>query len=372
MMRPGAWETATLEPTSSTSMSGFSTIRRSMVVLWVKNRRGNGPAVGLCRPDSFCRPSFHAKGCRNRYLQSSRVAVVSRRTAALAYKGIHMIQDAEFFLKGGHAGVLLVHGLTGTPAEMALLGKGLNKAGFTVHGVQLAGHCGSEDDLLASGWRDWCASVQDAAARMRQNCSHMFVAGLSMGALLALDLAAEQPDWIAGVGVLGATFRYDGWGIPPIARLSFLLPALKRLGLFGRTSFVERAPYGLRDERIRARISMAMFSQDSSVAGLPGNPWHSLAELHTLAVRTRRRLPRVTAPCLVAHATEDDVASLQYNAGLVMRRVSGPVELLPLADSYHMITIDRERRLLIERLAEFFTRHADGVLAPRGRVASAA
>jgi carboxylesterase len=29
------------------------------------------------------------------------------------------------------------------------------------------------------------------------------------------------------VGVYGATFRYDGWSIPPLARLSFMLPVLK-------------------------------------------------------------------------------------------------------------------------------------------------
>jgi carboxylesterase len=32
--------------------------------------------------------------------------------------------------------------------------------------------------------------------------------------------------------------------------------------------------------------------------------------------------------------------------------------MLLLADSYHMITIDRERRTLIERSADFFTRIA--------------
>jgi carboxylesterase len=71
----------------------------------------------------------------------------------------------------------------------------------------------------------------------------------------------------------------------------------------------------------------------------------------------RRELPKVTAPCLIAHATEDDVASVE-NAYLVARSVSGPVDMLLLEDSYHMITIDRERRTLIHRSAEFFSRIA--------------
>lgn len=266
-----------------------------------------------------------------------------------------MIRQADFQLEGDRRGVLLVHGLTGTPAEMLMLGKRMHREGFTVHGVQLAGHCGGEDDLLATGWRDWYASVEAAARNMRGRVDHLFVAGLSMGALLALLLAAEQPELVDGVGVLGATFRYDGWNMPAIARLSFMLPLIKRLGLARHRSFQEEPPYGLRDERIRSQVSGAMLGGDSSAAGLPGNPWHSLADLYVLSARVRRRLPNVTVPCLVAHAEEDDIAHVR-NAYLVADRVNAPVELLLLKDSYHMITLDRDRRLLADRLGAFFAR----------------
>ena len=45
------------------------------------------------------------------------------------------------FFPGGRIGFLLVHGLAGTPAEMKILGKRLNRYGFTVLCPQLAGHC---------------------------------------------------------------------------------------------------------------------------------------------------------------------------------------------------------------------------------------
>jgi carboxylesterase len=275
-----------------------------------------------------------------------------------------MIQKSDFFFDGGRNGVLLIHGLTGTPNEMRVLGKGLNNAGFTVHGMQLAGHCGNVDDLLATTADDWYASVVAAALALRSKVDRLFVAGLSMGALLALRLAAEKAVAVDGVGVYGATFRYDGWSIPAIARLSFLLPWVTALGIGRKRNFIERPPYGLRDERIRAHVSEAMFGTDSSVAGLPGNPWPSLAELFRLSRRVRSLLPEVTAPCLIAHATEDDIASIG-NAHLVADRVSAPVEMLWLENSYHMITIDRERRTLMSRSAEFFQRVAasDGKLS---------
>lgn len=264
-----------------------------------------------------------------------------------------MTASHEFFYPAGPQGVLLIHGLTGTPAEMRVLGKGLHAAGFTVHGMQLPGHCGSVEDLLQTHWEQWYAGVEQAAAQLRTRVDRLYVGGLSMGAVLALALAARQPGWVDGVGVYGATFRYDGWNIPAVARLSFLLPWFKRLGIGRDRMFMEEPPYGLRDERLRAVISAAMLSGDSAAAGLPGNPWHALAEMRALSHWTRRHLHQVTAPCLVVHAREDDVASLG-NAELVVARVRGRTELVVLDDSYHMITIDRERREVIRRSVAFF------------------
>jgi carboxylesterase len=265
-----------------------------------------------------------------------------------------MSKEVEFTFEGDRRGVLLVHGLTGSPDEMRLLGKGLNRAGFTVHGVQLAGHCGTGDDLIATTWQDWYRSVEYAAERLRERCDHVFVGGLSVGALLALHLAARRPELVAGLGVFGATFRYDGWSVPRRARLAFVLPWLKKLNLARGRRFVEEPPYGIRDERLRAAMLKSMHDGDGAP---PGNPWHALAEMVMLASTVRGELPRVRAPCLVAHATDDDVASVG-NAYLVRDRVSGPVQMLLLDDSYHRITIDRERRQLIAAATDFFARIA--------------
>ena len=72
------------------------------------------------------------------------------------------VVDRSIMLKGGPVGILLIHGLGGTPVEMRMTARGLNKAGFTVYCCQLAGHCGSEADLLATGWQDWFGSVEAA------------------------------------------------------------------------------------------------------------------------------------------------------------------------------------------------------------------
>jgi carboxylesterase len=267
-------------------------------------------------------------------------------------------KSSEFHLRGGRSGVLLIHGLTGTPTEMRFVGNGLNRAGFSVLGMQLAGHCGDENDLLATGWRDWYASVVEAATRFRAEVDHLFVAGLSMGAVLALKLAIDRPDEVDGLGLYGTTFFHDGWATPPIGRLAFLLPLGIRLGIGRRRVSMENPPYGIKDERIRNRIVSAMMSGDSEAAGLAGFPWPSLAEFTRLSQHVRHRIHRVRAPCVIVHSGNDDIASLA-NVRIVERGVRAPVETILLDDSYHMVTVDRQRDELIERSAAFFRRIAE-------------
>ena len=265
---------------------------------------------------------------------------------------------AEFHLRGGRAGVLLIHGLTGTPTEMRFVGNGLHRAGYSVLGMQLAGHCGDANDLLATGWRDWYASVVEAATRFRAEVDHLFVAGLSMGAVLALKLAIDRPNDVDGLGLYGTTFFHDGWATPPIGRLAFLLPLAVTLGIGRNNVSMESPPYGIKDERIRNRIVAAMMSGDSEAAGLAGFPWPSLAEFTRLSMHVRNRIGRVRAPCVIVHSGNDDIASLR-NVRIVERGVRAPVETVLLDDSYHMVTVDRQRGELIERSAAFFRRIAE-------------
>jgi carboxylesterase len=252
--------------------------------------------------------------------------------------------------------------------EMRHVGKGLHQAGFTVYGMQLAGHCGSEADLLATRWRDWYRTVDAAATELLAEVDHLFVAGLSMGALLALELAIERPADVTGLGLYGTTFRYDGWAIPAIARLSFMLPLVCALGVGRKRTFMEAFPYGIKNERMRNRIVGSMLAGDSDAGGLPGNPWPSLAEFVRLSRHVRRRLDRVRAPCQIIHSSHDDIASLS-NVAVIERRVSAPLEKVLLDDSYHMVTVDQQRDVVVDRSTHFFARLAAGSKIPSNGLA---
>ena len=99
--------------------------------------------------------------------------------------------DAEpFFFAGGSTGCLLLHGFSATPQEMRFLGEHLHARGYTVSGVRLAGHGTSLDDFARTTWHDWYATAQAALSDLRAQTASISVVGQSMGALLALCLAA--------------------------------------------------------------------------------------------------------------------------------------------------------------------------------------
>ena len=268
----------------------------------------------------------------------------------------HMEQSGHFF-PGSRTGVLLVHGLTGTPTEMLSVAKRLNKYGFTVSCPVLAGHCGTEADLLATCWHDWAASAEQALLRLREHTDVVFVGGLSAGAVLSLYLADHYPSLVRGMALYSTTLAWDGWSIP---KLSFLLPLVLRLPYIGkRYHFVEAFPYGIKNEHLRRRIVAKMQSGDTSTAGHTHTPGVIIRELWRMVDAVKEKFSSIRTPALIVHADNDDIAGLRKNALYMQRHLAGPTELLRLHDSYHMVTVDQERHLVADATARFFHNHLE-------------
>jgi carboxylesterase len=259
------------------------------------------------------------------------------------------VKDHSYRISGGRVGVLLLHGLCGTPTEMRFVANGLARAGYTVHCPQLAGHCGTEADIKASTWQDWYASAEAALLEMRRECDVVIVGGLSTGAVLSLLLAAKHPDKVQGTALFAPTFWLNGWLIPWHARL-FRTVFSKRIA--NLINFPDLHPHGIKDQRIRDFIRNALFSGDSSQAGLPSTPGGAVLEHRRLVNETKRVIGTVHQPALIIHPREDDYADLD-NAWYLQRNLKGMVDMVVLDDSYHIVTVDRQRHVVVDRAAAF-------------------
>lgn len=260
-------------------------------------------------------------------------------------------RDRSIFIKGGRAGVLLVHGLGGTPVEMRYVAQALAREGRTVFCCQLAGHCGTPEELRRSTWQDWYASIEAAHDRLRQHCDTIFAGGLSMGSMLALHLAAQRPADVHGLLLFAPALQLNGWAMPWHARL---LRYVHPKRLYIDFDLIEREPYGIKDERMRALVISSLQSGDSGEAGIFGTPLRSFAHMNALIAVVRRELAGIRQPTLILHPRNDDMADLS-NAQYLQRQLGGLVECVVLDNSYHIVTLDQQRELVADRAAAFVT-----------------
>ena len=260
--------------------------------------------------------------------------------------------ELGFSLEGNSGkGVLLVHGLSGAPAEMRYLARQLHRRGFTVHVPLLAGHAQDERALLRTGWRDWLATVAAAYESLRTKVDEVYTAGICVGGALGIALAAERPE-LRAVAVYSMTFRYDGWNMKRFySTIAPWLEPFADLPLVRRISFREPSPFGLKDEKLRKAVAS---SAHRLIEGaLDRLPLGSMCQMYRLAEHCEQVGARVSQPVLLMHAREDDMADPR-NAVRLRAALAGPVDLRLVEDSYHMLHVDKQRDYVANSTAVFF------------------
>lgn len=235
---------------------------------------------------------------------------------------------SAFFMQGGETGVLLIHGFSGSPLEMRLFGDSLASRGYTVSGVRLAGHGSSIRNMARTRGKDWLVSAEDALLELKSQCSRVFIAGLSMGGVIALNLSTRH-DVDGLVCMSTPAFLKD-------ARLCFV--PLARL--FVR--YVPSPPDDLKDPE-----ALKWFSNYERM------PTACIQSLMHLIWATRRLLPQVHAPVLFVQGACDHTvppASLPY----MLEHVGSPVkESLILPNSGHGVTADVDKEELFAAVDRF-------------------
>ena len=245
-----------------------------------------------------------------------------------------MLEGAEgFTLDGGSTGVLLVHGFTGSPQGLRLMGEHLNAAGATVVAPRLPGHGTTWQDLSTKTHEEWAGTVEEAFDDLAARCDEVFLMGLSFGASLCIDLAARRRGRVAGL-VLMASYV-----ITKDPR-RFLAPAIR---------FVLQSLPGVANDIADPQMREIAYDR------VPTKAAYSMLQFTR---RARRALPSVTCPTLIIHARQDHTAHPD-NAKIIHDELgTAEKELVWLERSYHVITVDVERDEVYEKALAFMKDHS--------------
>lgn len=229
--------------------------------------------------------------------------------------------------EGGPVGALLCHGFTGAPQSLRPWGERLAEAGLTVSVPRLPGHGTSWQEMAGTRWEDWYAEVDRAFQELRSARGHVFVMGLSLGGCLALRLAQQHGDDVAGLVLVNPSLVADDKRLP-------LLPLLR--------PFIRSVP-GLGDDIKRGDVHELAYDRIpvQAVAGL-GKLWSS----------TRARLPDVRQPILLFHSPEDHVVG-PASVKALREGVASDVTFRTCPDSYHVATLDNDASFIFDESLQF-------------------
>lgn len=232
------------------------------------------------------------------------------------------LDPSPFLFERGPTGVVLTHGWTGAPTEMRPLGEFLAARDLTVLAPRLAGHGTEPAEMNAATWREWYTNLVEAYEQMRARCTSVFVAGISMGSLLTLHLAARHPAQPAGI-ILYA---------PAVKILDRRLPLTAVLRFFIKLSPKDESAHDFVDPEGPQRV----WSYET-------NPIEGAYQLWRLKTVVRRELEQVKAPALILHGRRDRIVD-PAGAQEVYDRISSPDKTLRWFENCgHVITLDAER-----------------------------
>ncbi|MFB7460605.1 alpha/beta hydrolase [Streptomyces sp. NPDC056188] len=238
--------------------------------------------------------------------------------------------------EGGEVGVLLCHGFTGSPQSLLPWGRYLAGRGLTVSLPLLPGHGTRWEDMQLTGWPDWYAEVDRELRVLRESCTRVFVAGLSMGGALALRLAARHGDAVAGVVVVNPAHKVHGLS-------AYALPVARHL------------------VRTTKGIASDIALEGAAELGYDRVPLHAAHSLRNFFRMLDRELPQVTQPLLLLRSPQDHVVPPVDSARILGRISSTDVTEVLLEHSYHVATLDHDADRIFEESYAFIGRLAPSV-----------
>ncbi|WP_181349625.1 carboxylesterase [Thalassobacillus sp. CUG 92003] len=232
-----------------------------------------------------------------------------------------------FTFEEGERAVLLLHGFTGHSADVRMLGRFLQKHGYTSHAPIYRGHGQPPEELTKAGPEQWWEDVQHALNHLRElGYTKIAVAGLSLGGVLGLKLAYNEP--VKGIIPMCTPMFFDN---EQELSQGYRFKAKEFKQLEGKDKETI-------DQEIETLLDQSkdMFHQ---LGGL-------INEVHD-------HVDHIYAPAFVVQAEQDEMINKESAQYIYDHIESDTKDIKWYKQSGHVITLDQEREQLHEDILAF-------------------
>lgn len=232
-----------------------------------------------------------------------------------------------FFFKAGPRAVLLLHGFTGSSADVRMLGRFLEKNGYTSYAPHYRGHGVAPEELIKTNPSQWWADVVAAYDELRdQGYEEIAVCGLSLGGVMSLKLALNKP--VKGIVTMCA---------PMTMRTTDVM-------------FEGVLKYAAEYKKYEQKDNTTIEQEVAAIraAGMP-----SLAQLREFVYDVRAQVDELYTPLFVVQARHDEIIDPNSANIIFDAAESTEKQLKWYEEAGHVITLSNEKTQLHHDIEQF-------------------
>ncbi|MFE0442007.1 alpha/beta hydrolase [Aerococcus sp. NPDC058936] len=239
-----------------------------------------------------------------------------------------------FFFEGDERAVILFHAFTGTSNDVRMLGRRLNREGYTVYAPHLTGHATMDVfDLIKEGNpAAWLQDGQDAYDFMvGKGYKQIAVFGLSLGGTVATSVILNNPT--IGGGVFNAPIVTDQAITDSNVPTSFMTYARKVQELAGKTE----AEINQSDDKLAQQL------------------YTTLTGVHAVNRDLSARLDELKVPFYIAASGQDELVDPTAGEQFAEAITTAPVHLNAFNSATHVITVGKYHHEFEDTVIEYLT-----------------
>lgn len=235
-----------------------------------------------------------------------------------------------FFFENGSRAVLLLHAYTGSPNDVRMLGRALQKENYTVYAPVFKGHeTADPEDILAAQPVEWIADAKKAVQFLEEKGhKQLAVFGLSLGGIIANKIMLEKKMLAGGVFCSPAISKSQN--------------RIKKTFLAYLRSVKKKKGYSA--EEIEGRMPGIEQKLDQQLKGIS-----------EIIRSMENHYDQLTNPLFIAQAGKDELLDPQMALEFKNRLINAKVDFHWYENSTHVVTVGSDHKELEADVLNFLS-----------------